>query len=327
MRLCRWGGFTATIGNLQVGGNVIVVWGTNAYGSLASDSVVITRSAEAPSVQISYPSAGSLLRDVEIQASGTSQGAELLTWQNVWEGGSVSGVTNATGTWVIWVSAGHGTNVLEVVGVHSVNGSATASVAFISDQSWLVIGSHTQVFATNVTGFVVSGTSAYMEVIRWTNAWESGGASGVATGTSAWYALIEAGEGSNHLSVSGVSKYGSETSEGLWYWVDSIAPVISEMTPTNGTEYTEPQTVMLNWVVSEPALMWVYTNEALVVMTNEVRVAVDMAEGEYAWFVVAQDQLGNRGQSVTNRITVLPEPCGPVVLVTVLVRLQKKKRI
>ncbi len=259
-----------------------------------------------PYVDIAWPTNGALLRAATVLATGTLADAEAVVWSNVWHAGAAGGTLATNEAWTLQVPIGFGTNTLTIIAMHSTAGSVTTAVTFVADTSFIAITAPAQDFATNIVSFCIAGTGGYLSEIMWWNLYSTSNHTGMRAGNGAWSIdICGAGQGSNQFIVWGISLYGYAHTAERWYWIDSIAPALSELTPTNGAEVAPP-TVELTWNLSEPAVCDVYTNSALAGANVGQRLYLPVGAGAYTWWVVARDALGNTACSPTNSF-VVPE--------------------
>lgn len=252
------------------------------------------------------PTNGMLVRGCEIVCTGTCENAEMLVWTNTWAGGGAGGELAAGPAWWFHVPCGFGTNTLTVIALADSGGAATARVVFIVDQSMIVITSQVTDFATNTVTFTIFGTGAYLKNIMWWNYYSSSNATGMIEGTNEWSIdVVGAAQGSNHFTVWGFSWLGVLSSDHRWYWVDSVAPAVTQLAPADGTNVPPPH-VTLQWLVSEPAVCTVYTNNAVAGSGADELTLSNLNAGVYYWYVKAEDSVGNVGHSPTNYF-IVPE--------------------
>lgn len=252
------------------------------------------------------PTNGMLVCGSVVMCTGTSANAAVLMWTNAWRGGGASGNVDAGPVWWCEVPCGHGTNELTVVAQGSEGGAATGSVKFLADQSVIVITSQDTNFATNMVTFTIFGTGAYLKNIMWWNYYSSSNATGMIGGTNDWMIdIIGAAQGSNHFTVWGFSHLGILSQDARWYWVDGVAPVVTELEPADGTNVAPPH-VRMSWSVSEDAACTVFTNNARAGSGTDQLTLSNLQAGVYYWFVRAEDSVGNVGYSATNHF-IVPE--------------------
>lgn len=201
---------------LDVGHNVIVVYGTNKFGAAASDQVVISRSPGAPEVAITTPDTvvSNEVSSVGIQGAAGEYVVGGLTWSN-----ELTGLVGSMAAGAVWQAHGigveAGANVIRVTGTNMVGQRASAAVTITrlpagSGAPRVMLFTLDTIVSNEVELYTVAGTNNHHVVgtIVWTNTL-SGAAGAFAAGAAAWQITgLTLVVGANEIAVRGTNMYG-----------------------------------------------------------------------------------------------------------------------
>lgn len=201
---------------LNVGHNMIVVYGTNKFGAPASDHVIISRSPGAPEVAITTPDTvvSNEVTSVSIQGTAGEYVVGGLTWSN-----ELTGLAGSMAAGAVWQADGIGVevgaNVIRVMGTNMVGERASAVVLITrlpagSGTPEITLFTPDAIVSNEVELYTVAGTNNrhVVGMITWTNLL-SGAAGSFAASEAAWdIAGIALGAGTNEIAVRGTNMYG-----------------------------------------------------------------------------------------------------------------------
>lgn len=298
--------FVATINGLELGANRIIVTGTNEYGDIGFDMITITRYRE--KLSVIWPSSETVPRESVITAVGTVENAREMTWSNAWNNGVSQGMITPQPVWSASIQIGPGTNTLTVIGIIEDELSLTNQVTFIADLSTIDIVTPSYDFSTNINEILFEGTSVYLNSMIWWNTSSVTSYNNILPGYKVWSLLVHGDEGTNSFSIWGFSDMGNVSMDERMYIVDTQSPVIITMNPSNN--YVSPfDDISISWQANEKVTARIYTNNALATVTSTTNyVMTYLNEGEYTWYVVARDHVGNVGYSSTSSFNITYHP-------------------
>lgn len=223
------GAFQATL-PLALGDNPITAEATDAAGNTGSDAITVVR-GEPPTVRISAPADGALVAPGVVAVSGTVVGTPAPSVE-------VNGVTAAVsnGSFSAEVPVAEGANVLTATATNSL-GTDTASVTVTAGLPPTVQitapadGLLTSESPITVTGTVTGTAPVSVDV--------NGAAATVSAGS--FTATVSLTEGGSPLAVTATNPFGS-ASASVAVTLDTTPPVVTILTPADGSLTTEGQT-------------------------------------------------------------------------------------
>ena len=302
---------------LQSGVNTITVAARDAAGHRGSDVIVVTRTdGEKPTVAITTPTSADAhsTATTALTLGGTAAdefGIAQVTWSN-----SRGGAGTATGT-TAWSAAGitlqPGSNVLTVT-VRDNSGNTntdtltvtltdttapTISIAVPTDAS-----SYSTLNATVPLGGTASDLFGVTEV-RWTS---DRGASGAATGTTAWsIASVALSPGANVITVTARDAAGQSSSDTVTITrTDGETPTVAISSPTaNPTHSVTARTIALGGSARDSfgvtQVNWASDRGGSGVATGTSTwsvASVGLQAGANVITITARDAAGNAGRAV-----------------------------
>lgn len=302
---------------LSQGTNVITVTARDAENNTSVDRLTVTRTdGQQPTVEITLPTTASSHRTTEttVAIGGTAAdgfGVREVRWSS---SRGASGIANGTSSWgVPAVPLQGGSNIITVTARDDAGNSATDTIVIdVADgaaPSITIVGptsaaTHTTTSAT----IALSGTASDafgVTQVTWAN---SGGGSGVASGTTGWSVpSIALQAGDNVITVTARDAAGMTATDTLTVTrSDGGTPVVTITTPTSGaTHSTSQATVALSGSASDDlgvtAVSWASDRGGSGAATGTTAwsvAAVPLQGGANTITVTARDASGRTGTDV-----------------------------
>jgi len=313
-------GWTVAAVALQPGDNVVTVTARDAVGLTATDVITVTRTDnDAPVVTISTPTSNAThsTGQATVALAGGATDAFGVT-EVVWSSDrGASGAATGTTTWTIpAVALQGGANVITVT-ARDAGGRTGTDVITVTrtdgEPPTVSITSPTSAatYSTGTATLALGGTAADafgVAQVTWSS---SRGASGVATGTTAWsIAGISLQPGANVLTVTARDTGGNTTTDTLTVTLtDGTPPTVSITAPTDGPSHsTSNASVALGGTAADAfgvtEVRWASDRGASGVAsgtTSWTVAAVTLSPGANVITVTARDAAG---QSSTDSVTV-----------------------
>ena len=298
-------GFTAGPYTLTEGTRTWTIVAADAAGNTASWTHRITLDTHAPTVAISQPAAGAVVKDGAVDVVGSAQDPGLA-------GVTVNGVAatvNGT-TWLApHVPLAEGSNTLAAHAVDQAGNAADASRAVVRDSQPPLLVVTDPASGTVVPGATLTlrGTASDPHLDRV----EVNGARAQLAG-GAWSLAVNLQEGTNNFAVQAFDSVGNAAAAAVSVTRDSQAPAVAITQPADGARLSA-QTVTVTGTVAQKTGITVTVNGVAATVTGGTftLAGVPLVEGDNTLIARAKDSLGNEG---TYTRTVVRDTTAPTLL-------------
>ncbi|HEX6904369.1 MAG TPA: Ig-like domain-containing protein [Thermoanaerobaculia bacterium] len=294
--------FTAGPYTLAEGLKTWTIVATDAAGNTAQRTHRITRDSQAPTVAISQPTAGIVLKDASVDVVGSASDPRLT-------GVTVNGIaTTRTGTsWVAkQVPLTEGTNTLTARAEDQAGNAAEAARTVVRDSQAPSLAVTDPAPGTVVPGASITlrGTASDPHLDRV----EIGGVRAQLANGS-WSLLVGLKEGVNDFTVKAFDKVSNAAEATVSVTRDSEAPAVRITQPVDGA-HLKTQTVTVSGTVEQEAGITVTVNGVAATVAAGAFTAegVALVEGQNTLIARVKDSLGNQGTHtrIVTRDTVAP---------------------
>ena len=314
--------WTAANVSLQEGVNTITVTATDGAGNSGTDSIQITRTipdTDAPSVQVSGPSATSTPSVTLTGTASDNVAVTAVTWRND-RGGS--GTAQGTAAWTAAnISLQAGVNTITVTATDAAGNSGTGSIQVtytLPDTTAPTVSvsgpSQTQQQTADLSGTAADNQGVVS--VTWRN---DRGGSGTAQGTSSWTAAgISLQEGVNVITVTATDAAGN-SGTGSIQITRTLPDVDAPSVQVSGPSVTANPTITLTGTASDndavTSVTWVNDRggSGTAQGTNTWTAAnITLQEGVNVITFTATDAAGNRGTTGLQVVLDTTPPAPPV---------------
>lgn len=295
--------FTAGPYTLAEGLKTWTIVATDAAGNTAQRTHRITRDSQAPTVAISQPTAGIVLKDASVDVVGSASDPRLT-------GVTVNGIaTTRTGTsWVAkQVPLAEGSNTLTARAEDQAGNAAEAARTVVRDSQAPALAVTDPAPGTVVPGASITlrGTAGDPHLDRV----EIGGVRAQLANGS-WSLLVGLKEGVNSFTVKAFDKVSNVAEATVSVTRDSEAPAVRITQPADGARL-KTQTVTVTGTVEQEAGITVTVNGVAATVADGAFTAegVALVEGQNTLIARVKDSLGNQGTHtrIVTRDTVAPK--------------------
>ena len=281
--------FTAGPYSLSEGARSWTIVARDAAGNTAQRTHRITRDSQAPTVAISQPAAGTVLKDASVDVVGSAQDARLAS---VTVNGTAATLTGTT--WVArQVPLAEGSNSLVARAEDRAGNAAETTRAVVRDSQGPDLAITDPAPGTVVPGASITlrGTASDPHLDRV----EVNGVRASLTGTS-WSIAMNLVDGANDFTVRAYDKVNNATEAAVSVTRDSDAPAVRITQPADGARLSA-QTVTVSGTVDDEPGLTVTVNGVTATVTNGTFSApgISLVEGENTLTARAKDSVGNQG--------------------------------
>ncbi|HEX3553446.1 MAG TPA: Ig-like domain-containing protein [Thermoanaerobaculia bacterium] len=295
--------FTAGPYTLAEGVRSFAIVATDAAGNTAQRTLRLTRDSQAPTVAISQPPVGAILKDASVDVVGSAQDPQLAAV-------TVNGIA-ATVTGTTWlarqVPLAEGSNTLTARAEDRAGNAAQATRTLERDSTPPVLAITDPAPGTVVPGASITlrGTAGDAHLDRV----EVNGVRASLSG-SAWSLAMALTAGVNDFTVRAFDKVSNTSEATLSVTRDSQAPAVQITQPADGARLNA-QTVTVSGTVDQEAGLTLTVNGVAATITGGTfsAAAVPLVEGSNTLIARVRDAVGNQGTHtrVVVRDTVAPK--------------------
>jgi RHS repeat-associated protein len=294
--------FTAGPFTLAEGPRSWTIVATDAAGNSTTWTHRIVRDSQAPTVAISQPAAGAVVKDAAIDVVGSAQDPRLA-------GVTVNGIA-ATVTGSTWlaprVPLAEGSNTLTAHAEDRAGNAAGVSRAVVRDSQPPALAVTDPASGTVVPGSTLTlrGTAADPHLDRV----EVNGVRARLSGGN-WLLDVTLQGGDNDFAVQAFDTVGNAATASLTVTRDSQAPAVQIDQPANAARLRVSSIAVSGTVAQKPGITVTVNGTAATVTGGSFSApAISLVEGENTITVRAKDSLGNEGVATRKvvRDTVAP---------------------
>ncbi|HEX4965393.1 MAG TPA: Ig-like domain-containing protein [Thermoanaerobaculia bacterium] len=295
--------FTAGPYTLAEGARTFALVAADAAGNTAQQTLHVTRDSQAPTISISQPVAGALLKDGSVDVVGSAQDPHL--------GAVTVNGTAATVTGTTWlarqVPLAEGSNTLTAQAQDQAGNAAQATRTVERDSTPPTLAITDPAPGTVVPGASITlrGTAADAHLDR---VEVNGVRATLAGGT--WSLAMSLNDGANDFTVRAYDKVSNAAEATISVTRDSDAPAVHIDQPADGARLNA-QTVTVSGTVDQEAGLTLTVNGIAATITGGTFSAanVPLVEGNNTLIARVKDAVGNQGTHtrVVVRDTVAPK--------------------
>jgi hypothetical protein len=313
---------------LAAGSNTITVTATDTAGNQSTAVLTVIYDNTPPTVSLTGPTTNPIYYtgNASVTVSGTSSdnvAVGTVGWSNAASGGS--GTAVGTGSWSAPIPLTPGTNLITITVRDTAGNVTTKTITVIEDTQPPTIAITTPAAAATWTSATtplnLGGTASdnvIVASVKWANS--ATGATGTATGTTAWSAQVDLVEGANPITVTAADAVGNTSTATITVTYDNVPPTINITAPTTSSTYgttTSPLDISGNASdnLDLASVTWANTTTGTTgtaVGTDIWSASVPLAEGSNTVVFTATDGVGN---TTTATLTVTYDTIPPVVTI------------
>ncbi len=296
------GGFSLVVA-LADGENVITATARDPARNAASDSVTITRDADAPAIAITAPEGGAVTADATIEVVGTIDDPAATVSVNgveaaVADGGFTATVPLAEGDNAIVATATDANGNQSSARVDVIRDGTPPTVAITSPADGAVIAA----LEVEIRG-TVDDRAATVSV---------NGVPAPVLANGTWAATVPLADGDNPITATAADALGNEATAQITVTRDSGPPAVAITAPADGLR-TRADAVEVQGTVDDPDATVTVNGVAAALDGLAFTATVPLAEGDNAIIATATDAVGNAAEA---RITVTRDLTPPAVAIT-----------
>lgn len=281
--------FTAGPYTLSEGTRTWTIVAADAAGNTATWTHRIVLDSHAPTVSISQPAAGAVVKDGAVDVVGSAQDPHLA-------GVTVNGVA-ATVTGTTWlaprVPLAEGSNTLTAHAEDRAGNAAEASRAVVRDSQPPALAITDPASGTVVPGSTITlrGTASDPHLDR---VEVNGSRAQLSAGV--WSLAVSLTEGNNDFTVQGFDSVGNTATATVSVTRDSQAPAVTIEQPAQGAHLNAQSVTVSGTVAQKPGVTVTVNGTAATVTGGTFSLAgVSLVEGDNTLIARAKDSVGNEG--------------------------------
>ncbi len=284
--------FTAGPYTLAEGTRTWTIAAADAAGNTAQRTHRLTRDSQNPTVAVSQPAAGAVLKDANVDVVGSAQDPRLV-------GVTVNGIA-ATLTGTTWVARqvplAEGSNTLTARAEDRAGNTAEATRAVVRDSQPPVLAITDPAPGTVVPGSSITlrGTASDPHLDR---VEVNGVRASLAAGAfGAWSLVMNLQVGANDFMVKAFDRVNNAAEAAVSVTRDNEAPAVHINQPADGARLNV-ETVNVSGTVDEEAGITVTVNGTAATVTGGTfsAASVSLVEGQNTLIARARDAVGNQG--------------------------------